>query len=384
MQKQSGRTFSGIFRAFFLFLSVVHVQGEPEIRPVLKLPPSKGNPRNSEGDFIKLKDGRILFVYTHFTGGAADHASAFLAGRYSHDGGRTWSGDDVVVVPNEGKQNVMSVSLLRLSNGAIALFYAVKNALTDCRPYLRISKDEGKTWSEPKSCITDEVGYYVLNNDRVVQLESGRLLMPVALHNKPAWKRPDWKGTILCYFSDDNGAAWSRSGEGQKGYNKKGARVTVQEPGVVELSDGRVMMFCRTNAGCQYISFSRNKGKTWSPLAPSNIISPISPASIERVPGTEALVMAWNNHRNIEPHLKGKRTPFCLAVSHDDGRSWTHEKVLADNPHGWYCYTAVFFVEDALLLGHCAGDRRANNGLAETHVTRVPLRLLGLKAQADR
>jgi hypothetical protein len=29
--------------------------------------PGPGNPRNREGDFIELKDGGVLFVYTHFT-----------------------------------------------------------------------------------------------------------------------------------------------------------------------------------------------------------------------------------------------------------------------------------------------------------------------------
>src|SRR5450759_1304749 len=53
---------------------------------VLKLLPVSNNPRNSEGDFITLKDGRILFIYTHYTGTSGDdHANAYLAGRYSQD-----------------------------------------------------------------------------------------------------------------------------------------------------------------------------------------------------------------------------------------------------------------------------------------------------------
>ncbi|MDH7569773.1 MAG: sialidase family protein, partial [Armatimonadota bacterium] len=82
------------------------------VRKIRLLPPGPGNPRNSEGDFIQLQDGRILFVYTHFTGGGEDHATAHLAGRFSSDGGYTWTPDDVVVLPNEGAMNVMSVSLL--------------------------------------------------------------------------------------------------------------------------------------------------------------------------------------------------------------------------------------------------------------------------------
>ena len=37
----------------------------------LRLTPGQDNPRNSEGAFVQLKDGRVMFVYTHFTGGAA-------------------------------------------------------------------------------------------------------------------------------------------------------------------------------------------------------------------------------------------------------------------------------------------------------------------------
>ena len=41
---------------------------------VLELRSGPGNPRNSEGDFIRLKDGRVLFVYSHYTKGTGgDH-----------------------------------------------------------------------------------------------------------------------------------------------------------------------------------------------------------------------------------------------------------------------------------------------------------------------
>jgi len=36
---------------------------------VLDLDPGPDNPRNSEGAFVTLKSGRILFVYTRFYGG---------------------------------------------------------------------------------------------------------------------------------------------------------------------------------------------------------------------------------------------------------------------------------------------------------------------------
>src|SRR5215510_11567667 len=82
----------------------------------LRLMPGPNNPRNSEGAFIQLKDGRVMFVYTHFTGGGGDHSQAHLAARFSSDSGQSWTDNDVIVVPNEGTWNVMSVSLLRLAS----------------------------------------------------------------------------------------------------------------------------------------------------------------------------------------------------------------------------------------------------------------------------
>jgi len=38
----------------------------------LELPPGAGNPRNSEGAFVSLKDGRVLFVYSHYTAAKAE------------------------------------------------------------------------------------------------------------------------------------------------------------------------------------------------------------------------------------------------------------------------------------------------------------------------
>lgn len=333
---------------------------------VLRLEPSNGNPRNSEGDFIQLNDSRILFVYTHFTEGTGDNAGAYLAGRYSSDGGKTWANNDVVVLSNEGVMNIMSVSLIRLNDGRIALFYLRKNSDSDCIPMMRISDDEAKTWSDAKECITDIPGYYVMNNDRVVKLKSGRILLPVALHRTPNDEGSSI-GRIMCYFSDDEGKTWRRSKDAANPDN-----AITQEPGIVELKDGKLMLFCRTESGTQFISHSSDLGESWSTLKHSSIKSPLSPASIERIPQTGDLMLVWNN--NYKPILDGgNRTPYNLAISKDEGKTWEKIKPIESNPNGWYCYTAIDFVGDHILLGHCAGDRTKNVGLATTQITRLSL-----------
>lgn len=381
------RTFSWFVVCLIGLQSVARAQGPSGLTQrvaaaagpstVLVLSPSAGNPRNSEGDFIRLRDGRWLFIYTRFSGGSGDHDTAVLVSRVSHDQGQTWSQEDQPVLANEGGWNVMSVSLVRLQDGRIALFYLRKNSATDCRPLLRYSADEAASWSEPIEMIGDaETGYYVLNNDRVIQLSNGRLVAPVALHHRPDWPRPDWKGQVMCYWSDDSGVTWNRSQsvlEAHADGNAAGARIAAQEPGVVELSDRRLMMWVRTDAGEQYRAYSADGGDTWSTLEPMGVASPRSPASIERVPGRPALLMVWNDHTELAVEQRTARTPLSVALSHDDGSTWTPARPIANDPNGWYCYTAIDFVDDQVLLGYVAGEQAPGQHLATTQVTRVPL-----------
>lgn len=341
--------FSFWFLVSYLFIfqsSFVMAQSQLPDGSAYDILTSVENPRNSEGDFIPLKDGRILFAYTRFMSSSSDHAPAQIMGRFSEDGGKSWSDEDHLIVDREGDQNVMSVSFLRLDNGHIALFYARKNSLDDLIPMLRISKDEARTWSDPQPVITDQDGYFVLNNDRVIQLESGRILVPVSLHKTP---NSEWshRGEIRCYYSDDSGVSWNR---GQ--VLPASEDVITQEPGVVELKDGRVRMIVRANHGVQYKSFSSDGGITWSLAQPSNIPSPIAPASLERLKSTGDLILVWNNNGKSGPgYFKSKRTPLTMAISRDDGNTWAFIKNVEGSVHASYAYTAIQEVDGQVLVG---------------------------------
>jgi len=178
-------------------------------RQVLFLHTNEQVLRCGEGAFVRLRDGSILYAYTEYVGsGWEDHCNAQLTCVCSRDEGETWGEKRVLLKKTPGTENIMSVSLLRMQNGDIGLFYIqklVKDGLICDEILLRRSGDEGSTWSEPTVVIAAD-GYFVLNNDRVIRLSGGRLVAPVAVN-------PPLKGDLLPSFvqaavSDDDGVSW--------------------------------------------------------------------------------------------------------------------------------------------------------------------------------
>jgi len=353
-------------------------------RGLLDLPKTPTATRNSEGDVIRTRDGRFLMAYTLYTGaedtryGSVDDAAAAdIAVRWSTDGGESWSAPTVAVKRPPDCQNVMSVSLLRLRNGTIAMFYCRKKSGRDCRPAMRVSTDEGRTWGAETMCVADaDVGYYVLNNARARQLKSGRLALPLGLHRVRTGRNgeDDWESAaeLMCALSDDDGRTWRLSKGRRYVRDAQGKTVVTQEPGLVELKDGRLMMWARTDRRSQWRLFSRDGGETWSgdgPM-PGVVSADLAPATIERLDNGD-LVMTWNDHSGARAQREyaGFRAPMTIAVSRDEGETWIHKKDLYRAEKGlWTCYYSVRQFGDRLWILHCWRD-----SLSTSRLTEVPL-----------
>ncbi len=360
---------------------------------VLQLDPSAENCRNSEGAFADLGNNRLLFAYSRFKQGSGDDDDqADIVGRFSNDGGITWSDHDEILIANHNGMNVMSVSLLPLQDSGLGMFYLNKISRKDCRPELRRSYDQGRTWSEP-TVLTSTPGYYVLNNDRVIRLCSGRLVAPVALHRtihqENGETTHDWQALIMFFLSDDDGRTWRESLDWQA---PTLSGLCFQEPGMVELSDGRLMCLIRTNFGQQWATWSSDGGEHWSPAVPTTIMGPCSPATVKTIPGTEKLLLAWNDHARPGPCIIGAetgllppldpqpgsngRTPLVLAISHDQGMNWGKRLCIEDSPDHGFCYVSMHFTADAVLLAYCAGGNDTGGLLCRLRLRRIPLTTL--------
>ena len=344
------------------------------------LSPTAEHPRNTEGSFVTLRPGRILFAYSQFSEGQHDHSPSAIAEIYSDDQGRTWS-QPRVAIPTGPFQNIMSVSFLRLASGKIARFHGVKlNKWLDCYPVISISTDEAVTWSEPRR-ILKAPGYFVLNNDRIIQTASGRILVPLGYHRtmgtldeQSSW---DSRAIAMWIYSDDEGGTWH---EAKNWWTLPiASRSGLQEPGVVQLLDGSIYAWCRTDQKFQYGMISRDDGLTWSAPQPTELRSPNSPASIKRVPKTDTFMVVYNDHsgRVPAPDKANQRAPLVAAFSIDGAKTWIAPQVIEADLTGWYCYTAIHFTDDAVLLAYVAGNDQLGH-LSRLRIRRVPLAALNI------
>ena len=335
----------------------------------LKLTPDATSTRHSEGDLVRLKDGSLLLVWTRFEAGhGGDHDPASIVGAQVGHPADPWPAPRVLVEA-DGGLNVMSATLRRLSDDRLALFYLRKSTLTDCRPVVRFSTDEAATWGPPVEIVeADDVGYDVLNNDRVLECADGSLVLAVARHAGHGMTETfNAHGRLRAHRSVDGGRTWTA---GDWAPTVEG--VALQEPGLFE-TKGALCLHARTDAGVHYLARSEDGGSSWSTPEPWTLRSPLSPATIERLPDGDLLAI-WNEPgpEVLEPS-SAPRTPLVAARSADDGASWGPRSVLLDDPDGWYCYVAVLVADDRMLLATCAGDRREGNGLQTTFLLEAPL-----------
>lgn len=328
-------------------------------RQVHWLPTGENNPRNGEGTFLRLTDGRILHAYTAYFGqDYHDACTANICGCYSSDEGESWSEPEVLVPMPEGSLNVMSVSLLRMQSGEVGMFYLNKVEYEgECiiRYLLTRSYDEGKTWSEPTSCI-DDPDYYVVNNDRVIRLSNGNILFAAALHTVRKEKVTNEHispAEAHFFLSEDDGQRFYDVGVALRS-PISGDTTGLQEPGLYEMADGTVWAYFRTRLGCQYAAYSRDGGHTWSEPAPDfRFTAPRSPMLVKTVGHyTVAVFNPVPEHAYNPAPFGMDRTPLMLSVSEDGGKTFVRSFLLEDDPKNAYCYPAILEVEGGFLVSY--------------------------------
>ncbi len=346
-------------------------------REVLFIGTSENNPRNGEGSFIRLKNGSLLFAYTEFEGDDwEDDCIAHISAVVSHDEGENWGEKRILFVKPENAKNIMSFSFLQMNNGDIGAFYIIKNADGTDQIVLRRSADEGENWTELKNCLEClvEQDYYVINNDRVIRLESGRILFAAARHTVLTEHKEFMPGVICFFYSDDDGESWHKN-ETELTCPFKGNPDGYEEPGLYVLPDGRIWCYIRTSLGFQFESFSDDNGESWSYPEPNLFFSSACSPMLVKDCGkyTVAVFNPEPGHLLRNESEPWGRTPYVIAVSTDRGKTFLKKNVfyLEDDRNNGYCYPAIIETEDGFLVAyyHSNGTGVCLNSTKITKIT---------------
>jgi predicted neuraminidase len=102
----------------------------------------------------------------------------------------------------------------------------------------------------------------------------------------------------------------------------------------VPLPDGRLLAFLRTGGpgGSIWRTTSGDSGISWAPPEPTALPNPNAGLDLLRL-ASGALVLAFDNSRR-------RRTPLCIALSDDDGRTWPHLQTL-EHDDGEFSYPTL-------------------------------------------
>jgi BNR repeat-like domain len=291
-----------------------------------------------------FRDGTLIGCFERTPGSDTE-----VAAIYSHDSGRTWSAPETQLkLPVvKGAFHLYLTFVDRDDN--VHLFF-----LNDAGTYAARANagpkaesierhldiwhtktiKQRKDW-QPVRMIHEGFASHL---NSVIQLRSGRLVVPFASLTKRTWGNRGsgfdaytYMGQYDCttIYSDDGGETWRRSPATLKVETPTISTYGAVEPVIIELKDGRVWMLMRTQRGRFWESFSRD-GVEWSEPKPTDIFSSDSPAGLVRLKDGR-IALFWNACLRAS-YAFGGRPVLHVAISEDEGRTWRGYREVARDP----------------------------------------------------
>jgi predicted neuraminidase len=283
-----------------------------------------GYPSCHASTLVELPDGGLLAAW--FAGSEEGAPDVAELGARLAPGASEWSKSQVLVdTPGKADGNpVLHVD----RKGRVWIFYVTKE--NDRRPQwaqcplkCRVSTDGGRTFG-PERILHQKLGW--MDRNKPIYLANGDLLLPI-------YDERDW--TSLMFISPDDGATWFPS----QRIVAKGGNI---QPTMVQLGDGSLLALMRTGSSDHRLwrAASRDNGRTWTAPEETNLPNPNSACDMVRLANGH-LVLVFNNSSQ-------GRTPLTVALSTDEGQSWSHLRNLETTP-GEYSYPAVIQTRDGII-----------------------------------
>ncbi len=187
------------------------------------------------------------------------------------------------------------------------------------------STDEGETWTQPEPFI-NEPGWTLRN--RIIRLQNGTIVIPALTRDSPKLQLS--RAQTVFIYSEDHGKTWKRT-------NLVRTNPGNNEPALFQRSDGSLLAYMRPYDRDPTDRFlwqceSFDSGRTWTEAKRTNIKNPSSAIELLKLQSGH-VVLAFNDSHET-------RSPLCLALSLDDGRTWKYKRTLENGP-GRFSYPAL-------------------------------------------
>ncbi len=285
-------------------------------------PKSAQSPRSDSASVAELPGGTLYIVWQKFRESplqGGDHGLADIVAAISRDGGKTWENERRLIETAPGDTNIQCPAICPLPGGDLLLAALRVHARDSTSMCLFRSGDQGNTWSEEGKIWERSKGQWLQGGVPGIVRLSDGRL--VLPFHFGSGDQGTQVNSIGCFISDDDGRSW-RQTPGIVKLPMRGA----MEPSVTELKNGRLLMSIRTQLGTPFLSESTDRGETWSDTWSMGFTAPESGTCLRRIGRTNALLLIWNGCEYYQPRPRhshyGPRNPLSLAISRDDGRTW--------------------------------------------------------------
>jgi predicted neuraminidase len=207
--------------------------------------------------------------------------------------------------------------LFQPPRGRLFLFYKVGPSPSAWWGMVITSADDGRTWSKPRR-LSDGVLGPIKN--KPVMLSDGTWLSGASTETSGNWR-------VHFELSRDAGQTWQLIAPVDPGVGFQAI-----QPTVLGLAGGMIEALCRTQQGVIAMTWSSDGGRTWTPLAATELPNPNS--GIDAVRLADGRLLLVYNHSAHLPNWSGhgNRSPLDVAIS-ADGVDWKHALTLENQPH---------------------------------------------------
>ena len=279
---------------------------------------------------VQVSDDTFLAVW--FGGTREGHQDVAIWGAERHRG--NWSAPhELSKVSDSPHWNPV---LFKAPSGRVHLFFKVGDSPREWQTWTMSSSDGGDTWTEPRELVVGEPLSRGPVKNKPIVLSDGTWLAPASIERKDRWD-------VFVDRSEDRGLTWESTDLIPLDHSDFEGKGVIQ-PTLWESKPGHVHMLMRSTCGYVCRSDSTDYGRTWSPINKTDLPNNNSGLDVAKLEdGT--LVLVYNP-------VSGDwaaRTPLSIAVSFDNGGTWTHYLDIETGP-GEYSYPSVIPTSEGVAI----------------------------------